>query len=83
MDERSNKSAEIVAETRCDARRQIVEIEDEVFAKFEKAGETRRSICLPSSDILAEEKEKVAELRRLASKIWLIIWQIWKKSMHR
>ena len=42
LNETRKKSAETVADTRCDARIQISEIEDKVYAKFEKAEETRR-----------------------------------------
>ena len=57
-----------MAETRCDSRHQIAEMEDKVYGIFDKTEETRRAICRQAEKILAEEKEKVAEVRRLDSK---------------
>ena len=63
-----NNSTETVAETRFDSRHQIDEMEDKVYGVFKKAEETRRAICRQAEKILAQEKEKVAEVRRLDSK---------------
>ena len=68
MYETRNNSDETVAETRCYARRQISEMKDKVHAKFYKAEETRLSSHRQAEEMLAEEKEKVDEVQRLASK---------------
>ena len=39
-----------------------------MYEIFEKSEETRRASCCQAANILAEEKEKVAEVQRLASK---------------
>ena len=57
-----------MAETRCDSRHQIAEMENKVYGIFDKTEETRRAICRQAEKILAEEKEKVAEVRSLATK---------------
>ena len=62
------KSAETVAETRCDTRRQSSEMEDKVYGSFEKSKDLRRASRQQAAEILTEEKEKVSEVRRLASK---------------
>ena len=67
LDDTSKKSDEILVETRCDSICQISEMEEKVYAKFEKAEETRHASHQKSADILDEEKEKVTKVRRLAS----------------
>ena len=62
------KSDETVAVMRCDARRQISDMEDKVCAKFEKAEETRHASHRQTENMLSKEKDKVAEVRRLAFK---------------
>ena len=57
-----------MAETRCDDRRQIAEMEDKVYVKADKAEDMRRDISRKAAEILAEDKEKVEEVRRLASR---------------
>ena len=52
-----------MAYTRCDACRQIVEMEDKVYENAEKEEETRRSICWQASEIPAEEKENVDDVQ--------------------
>ena len=54
--ETRTKSAETVAETRCDARCQISEMEDKVYAKSEKAEYMRHVSRQKAADILAEDK---------------------------
>ena len=68
LTETRKKSAETVADTRCDARIQISEIEDKVYAKFKKAEVTRRDSLWQAAEILSDEKERVAEVRRLKYK---------------
>ena len=53
---------------RGDAFRQIYEMEDRVYKNVEKAEDTRRASRQQAAEILADEKETVAEVRRLASK---------------
>ena len=67
LDDTSKKSDEILVETRCDSICQISEMEEKVYAKSEKAEETRHASHQKSADILDEEKEKVTKVRRLAS----------------
>ena len=67
MDETRKKSAEKVAEMGFDACCQISEMEDKVYAKFEKAEETRRASRRQAANILSEEKYKVGEVGLLAS----------------
>ena len=43
-------------------------MKDKVHAKFDKAEETRLSSHRQAEEMLAEEKEKVDEVQRLASK---------------
>ena len=81
--EKMNNSAETVTDTRCDECCKISEMEDKVYAKFENAKEMRRTSRQQASEILFEEKEKVSEVRRLASKIWLGIWKRWKENLQR
>ena len=54
--ETRKNSGETVAETRCDALRQISEMEDKVYAKSDKAEETRHAIYQHAAEILSEEK---------------------------
>ena len=63
-----NKSDKKMKYMRCFARCQISEMEDKVYAKFEKAEETRRASCQHAATILDEEEEKVDEMWGLASK---------------
>ena len=57
-----------MAESRCDAPRQISEMEDKVYAKFEKAEYTRCDSLRQAAEIIAEDKDEVAEVWRLPSK---------------
>ena len=43
-------------------------MENKVFANFEKSEKTMRARRQYAAEILAEDKEKVAEVRRLAPK---------------
>ena len=51
--ETRNNSAERVVETSFDVRYQITEMEDKVYAKFDKAEETRGSIRQQAKKMLA------------------------------
>ena len=62
LDETRKKSYNTVEETRCVSDSQISEIEDKVNENSEKKEETRRASRQQSAEILAEEKEKVANL---------------------
>ena len=62
LDETRKKSYNTVEETRCVSDSQIYEIEDKVNENSEKKEETRRASRQQSAEILAEEKEKVANL---------------------
>ena len=62
LSDTSKNSSETLTETRCD------EMEDHVYVKFDNTEETSRANRQKSSGIHAEEKHKVAEVRRLASK---------------
>ena len=64
----SKKSSETVAETRCDARRKIAEVEDIVYTKADKEKDTRHAIHRQSAVIISEDKQKVVKVRQLASK---------------
>ena len=68
LGETNKKSAETVAQTRCDARRQISEMEEKVYAEADKAEYTRRAIRQQAAEILSEKKNNVEEVRRLASR---------------
>ena len=68
LDETRKKSYNTVEETRCVSNSQISEIEDKVNENSEKKEETRRASRQQSAEILAEEKEKVANLWWLHSK---------------
>ena len=61
-DDARKRSDDKVAETRCDYLHQISEMEDKVYEIFDKSEETRRASCCQAANILAEEKEKVAEV---------------------
>ena len=67
LTETRKKSAETVAETRCDACRQISEMEDKVYKQDDKAEETRHDIIQQAEDIIDEEKNNVKEVHQLAS----------------
>ena len=66
--ETRNKSYETVENTRCYSRRQISEMEDKVYAKSDKAEYTRHAIRQQAAEIIDEDKEKLVELQKLASK---------------
>ena len=66
--ETRKKSAETVLEKRCDDFYQIYEMKDKVYAKFEKAEETRCVSSQQAEYILSEEKDKVSEVRQLPYK---------------
>ena len=53
MAETRNKSADTVEETRSDARRQTDEMEDKVYANYDNAEDTRRTIHQQVAEILA------------------------------
>ena len=57
-----------MAETRCDSRRQIYEIKNEVYGTFDKAEETIRASHIQAEEIVAKEKVKGDEMRQLSSK---------------
>ena len=54
--EKMNNSAETVTDTRCDECCKISEMEDKVYAKSDKAEETRHAIYQHAAEILSEEK---------------------------
>ena len=57
-----------MAETRYDAHRQIAEVEDKLYEKLYESEYKRHSSRQQAAEILADDKEKVSEVRRLASK---------------
>ena len=63
-----NKSVGTLAETRCDSRLQIYEMEEKVYAKAENQEETRRARHWQTAEIIDEDKEKVTEVQQLASR---------------
>ena len=65
--EASMKSDETVEETRCDSCRQFFEMEEKVYAKYQRAEETRSDIRRQASEILADQKYNMVDVWRLAS----------------